>query len=203
MGDELPGLQARHAAVLRFFQKVRDKGDLDQCVAVLEPEDTRAEFEAAFRRFGQSMDMVMPDPKALPYYGDLKWLGKVRQTARARFQDPRMDISDCGEKVRKLIEEAIVAAGIEILVRREGGLPEVGRGEGQRDGARHPGRDPRPAGGEPGVLHVPQGPPGEDHRGPEGRAAGAGQAARPPEGPTGRPVRPARGLAGPETERSS
>jgi type I restriction enzyme, R subunit len=117
-GDELPRLQARHAAVLRFFQKVRDKNDLDQCVAVLEPEDTRAEFEAAFRRFAQSMDMVMPDPKALPYYADVKWLGKVRQTARARFQDTRMDISDCGEKVRKLIEEAIVAEGIEILVQK-------------------------------------------------------------------------------------
>jgi type I restriction enzyme R subunit len=118
MGDELPRLQARHAAVLKFFQRVRDKSDLDQCVAVLEPEDTRAEFEAAFRQFGQSMDMVMPDPKALPYYGDLKWLGKVRQTARARYQDARMDISDCGEKVRKLIEEAIVAEGIEILVQK-------------------------------------------------------------------------------------
>jgi type I restriction enzyme R subunit len=117
-GDELPRLQARHAAVLRFFQKVKDKSDLDQCVAVLEAEDTRAEFEATFRRFGQSMDMVMPDPKALPYYGDLKWLGKVRQTARARYQDARMDISDCGEKVRKLIEDAIVAEGIEILVQK-------------------------------------------------------------------------------------
>ncbi|MCK6685845.1 MAG: type I restriction endonuclease subunit R, partial [Thermoanaerobaculia bacterium] len=117
-GDELPRLQARHAAVLRFFQKVRDRNDLDQCVAVLESEDIRAEFEAAFRRFGQSMDMVMPDPKALPYYADLKWLGKVRQTARARYQDSRMDISDCGEKVRKLIEDAIVAEGIQILVQK-------------------------------------------------------------------------------------
>ena len=117
-GDELPRLQARHAAVLKFFAKVRDRNDLDQCVAVLEPEDIRAEFEASFKGFAQSMDMVMPDPKALPYYGDLKWLGKVRQTARARFQDARMDISDCGEKVRKLIEEAIVAEGIEVLVQK-------------------------------------------------------------------------------------
>ena len=116
--DELPRLQARHAAAMRFFHSVRDKGDLEQCVAVLAPEDVRAEFQAAFRRFGQSMDMMLPDPEALEYGGDLGWLGKIRQAARARYRDDLLDISDCGDKVRRIIEEAVVADGVQILVKQ-------------------------------------------------------------------------------------
>ena len=114
--DELPRLQTRHNAAMRFFQTVKDKTDLDACVRVLEPEDVRAEFDLAFRRFGQSMDMLLPDTRALRYTGDLRWLGKIRGTARARYHDDRLDISGCGEKVRQLIADAVVADGIQILV---------------------------------------------------------------------------------------
>ena len=115
--DELPRLQSRHAAAMRFFQSVADTNDLDACVRVLEPEDARAEFDLAFRRFSQSMDMLLPDQRALEYHADLRWLGKIRGTARARYRDDRLDLSGCGEKVRQLIAEAVVADGIEILVK--------------------------------------------------------------------------------------
>jgi type I restriction enzyme R subunit len=115
--DELPRLQARHAATMRFFAKVKDRNDLYQCAAVLEPEDVRAEFDVAFRRFAQSLDMMLPDPRALPYNDDMRWLGKVRKAAAAKFRDHSLDISDCGAKVKKLIEDAIVADGVELLVK--------------------------------------------------------------------------------------
>jgi type I restriction enzyme, R subunit len=115
--DELPRLQARHAAAMRFFHSVRQRNDLEQCVAVLEPEDVRAEFQVAFRRFSQSMDMLLPDPRALEYGGDMGWLGKIRQAAKARYRDDNLDISDCGDKVRRLIEEAVIADGVQILVK--------------------------------------------------------------------------------------
>ena len=115
--DELPRLQSRHAAAMKFFQPVADTNDLDACVRVLEPEDTRAAFDLAFRRFSQSMDMLLPDPRALAYHADLRWLGKIRGTARARYRDDRLDLSGCGEKVRKLIADAVVADGIQILVK--------------------------------------------------------------------------------------
>ena len=115
--DELPRLQTRHAAAMKFFQSVADTNDLDACVRVLEPEDVRAAFDLAFRRFSQSMDMLLPDPRALAHHADLRWLGKVRGAARARYRDDRLDLSGCGEKVRKLIADAVVADGIEILVK--------------------------------------------------------------------------------------
>ncbi len=117
-GDELPRLQARHAATLRFFVRVKDKDDLEACVAILEPEDVRAEFDEAFRRFSESLNMMLPDPCALPYVADARWLGKIRSTAAAKYRDEKLDISDCGAKVRELIEEAVIAEGIQILVKQ-------------------------------------------------------------------------------------
>lgn len=115
--DELPRLQARHAAAMKFFVKVKQREDLEAFVKVLEPEDVRAEFDAAFRRFAESLDMVLPDPKGLPYRKDLSWLGMVRQAARARYRDQALDISDCGAKVKQLIADAIVAHRVDVLVR--------------------------------------------------------------------------------------
>jgi type I restriction enzyme R subunit len=117
-GDELPRLQARHAAAMRFFVRVQDRDDLDACVAVLEPEDVRAQFDAAFKIFGKSLDMLLPDPRALPYVSDARWLGKIRQVAAAKYRDAKIDVSDCGAKVKKLIEDAITAEGIQILVKQ-------------------------------------------------------------------------------------
>ena len=90
--------------------------DLDACVRMLEAEDVRAGFDLAFRRFSRSMDMLLPDPRALAYRGDLQWLGKIRGAARARYRDERLDLSGCGEKVRRLVAGAVAADGIEILV---------------------------------------------------------------------------------------
>ena len=126
--DELPRLESRHAAAMRFFlppvkdrpvtdRPVADTNDLDACVRMLEPEDVRAGFDLAFRRFSRSMDMLLPDPRALAYRADLQWLGKIRGAARARYRDDRLDLSGCGEKVRTLIAGAVAADGIEILVK--------------------------------------------------------------------------------------
>ena len=117
-GDELPRLQARHAAALRVFVGVKDKDDLEACVAVLEPEDVRADFDLAWKRFSQSLDMILPDASALPYVSDARWLGKIRATAAAKYRDSTIDISDCGAKVRKLIEDAVIAEGIQVLVKK-------------------------------------------------------------------------------------
>ena len=91
--------------------------DLDACVRMLEAEGVRAGFDLAFRRFSRSMDMLLPDPRALAYRGDLQWLGKIRGAARARYRDERLDLSGCGEKVRTLVAGAVAADGIEVLVK--------------------------------------------------------------------------------------
>lgn len=113
--DELPRLEQRHRAVMRFFDRVK-RDDLEACIKILEPEDVRADFDLAFLRFSQSMDMVLPDPQALKFGADLRWLGKLRNAAKARFRDSKLDLSACGAKVRQLIDEHIKTEGIEQLL---------------------------------------------------------------------------------------
>jgi len=95
--DELPRLELRHRAALRFFDRV-NREDIEACIKVLESEDVRIEFDITFRRFSKSMDMLLPDPSALPFIKDLKWLEKVRNAAR------------------HLIEEHIHVTGIEQIL---------------------------------------------------------------------------------------
>ncbi|RIU93434.1 type I restriction endonuclease subunit R [Oceanobacillus picturae] len=114
--EEIPRLQSRHRRVMQFFDYI-NKSDLEANLKVLEPEDIRNTFDTAFKKFSESMDMVMPSPKAQPYVDDLKWLGKIRKLAKSRYyvDDGTMDISDCGGKVRELIEEYVYASTPEIL----------------------------------------------------------------------------------------
>ncbi|OUB69893.1 type I restriction endonuclease subunit R [Bacillus thuringiensis] len=111
---EIPRLQSRHRSAMRFFDYI-STDNLEACLQVLEPEDLRNEFDTAFKRFSESMDMVMPSPKAHDYIADLKFLGKVRQAAKSRYRVDGMDISDCGEKVKQLIEEHLTAVGIDVV----------------------------------------------------------------------------------------
>lgn len=112
--SELPRLQSRHRAAMRFFDHV-NTDSLEACIKVLAPEDVRTEVDLAFKRFADSMDLVMPSPLANPFRDDLKFLGKVRLGAKQRFRDDEMDISDCGAKVRQLIEEHVRVNAIEVL----------------------------------------------------------------------------------------
>lgn len=116
VSEQLPMLQTRHRKALSFFDRV-DRDNLDECVEILEPEDVRAEFELAFKKFAESMDIVMPHPAANPYREDLKNFGKIRNAARLRFRDEQMSLSEYGNKVRKLIEEHIRASGIDPLLK--------------------------------------------------------------------------------------
>ncbi|SFE02553.1 type I restriction enzyme, R subunit [Lentibacillus persicus] len=105
--EEMPRLESRHRQAMRFFDYV-NKENSEACLKKLEPEDIRNEFDTAFKKFSESMDMVLPNPKAEPYIDDLKWLGKIRKLAKSRYHvEAGMDISDCGEKVKQLIEEHI------------------------------------------------------------------------------------------------
>ena len=116
VSEELSRLEGWHAAVMRFFETIRDRRDLELWMAVLEPEEVRAEFELAFRQFARSMEMLLPDPQALQFAEDLAWAGTIRAAANARFLG-RVDFSGCGAKVRKLIEDAISVEGVRQIVK--------------------------------------------------------------------------------------
>jgi len=112
--SELPRLEANHRKAMSFFTKV-DINNLEECVTALELEDTRLQFEAAFKKFSNKMEMLMPDKVVNPYIRDLFELGKIRNAARLRYRDDKLNLQGCSAKVRKLIEDHIRASGVDPL----------------------------------------------------------------------------------------
>lgn len=111
--DEMPRLEQRHRAAMRFFDGLK-LNQWEESILQLVDEDVRADFEIAYKRFAQSMDKVMPSPKVEKFLPDLKRLGSIRQLAKSRFSiDDGMDISECGEKVKRLVYDYIYSSGID------------------------------------------------------------------------------------------
>ncbi|MBT2719200.1 type I restriction endonuclease subunit R [Bacillus sp. ISL-57] len=112
--EEIPRLEQRHRSAMRFLDGLK-KSQREESILRLADEDVRSDFEMTFKRFAESMDKVMPSPKAESFVGDLKHLGLIRQLAKSRFSiEDGLDISDCGEKVRDLVYKHLQSEGIEV-----------------------------------------------------------------------------------------
>lgn len=109
---ELVGeLEAAHEAVMRLFEGV-GRRDYDALLALLEPEDDRAKFDSLYRTFTRLLDDLWPDPEALRFEADWRWLSELRTAAANRFRDPQLDWSGIAAKVRALLDENVEASGI-------------------------------------------------------------------------------------------
>ncbi|MGH4119837.1 type I restriction endonuclease subunit R [Clostridium sp.] len=105
-------LSLRENAMNMF--KGKDKSNLDEIVKVIEPEDKRAEFEMSFKRFSGVVEALLPSHVSIDIINDVKWLSYIKAGAKARFTpESEFDISDCGEKVRKIVEEHLVSLGVQ------------------------------------------------------------------------------------------
>lgn len=99
-------------AVMRIFAGV-DRSDLDALMNVLKPDNKRAEFEAAYKKFAVAVNALMPTHVKQEDLNDLKWLSYIRAAAKARFEpQDEIDISDCGEKAKELISEHLKSNGV-------------------------------------------------------------------------------------------
>lgn len=90
-----------------------DKNNLDELVNKLEPEDKRAEFELMYKKFSGAIEALLPSHVETSILNDLKWLSYIRAAAKAKFSPSEtIDISDCGEKVREIIDTHLKSLGV-------------------------------------------------------------------------------------------
>jgi type I restriction enzyme R subunit len=106
--------RVRNIFEARGIERFDTQADQDACVEVLADERLRAAFEAAFKLFTMSMEIVLPRPEALPFVPDAKAFGAIAFAARRRYRDEAgFDASLYGSKVRRLIDDHVEALGIE------------------------------------------------------------------------------------------
>lgn len=110
----LSKLESAHRKSLSFFDN-QDISDIEDSVEALEDEEKRIEFNNAFKKFSKMMDILLPSPQATRYRNDLKRLGEIYEVSKKRYRDDSMNLSGCGEKVREIIQEHIVAEDIKPL----------------------------------------------------------------------------------------
>jgi len=110
--DKQAELEAAHNKATAFFE---DLDDTEACLQAIEADDTRIEFNNAFRRFSKLMDIVLPHPMANPYKESLRKLTDIHARAKERYRDDSINLEGTGAKVRELIHDHIVSSGIEVL----------------------------------------------------------------------------------------
>jgi type I site-specific deoxyribonuclease, HsdR family len=119
IADELPKLADRCQRVRNLFlergvDRFETEDDVEACVAALEDERLRAAFEVALKQFLTTLDIVMPRPESLPFNRDAKFFGMVQVRVRRRYRGgDTFDVSLYGEKVRSLIDDHVLALGVD------------------------------------------------------------------------------------------
>jgi len=109
-------LRDAHAAAMAHFGGV-DRGDYDAILEHFADGRKRESFRHAFRKFERLLNTALPDEKADVYVDDLQFMAKVLRLLAMYYDPQRFDIRAYGAKVRKIIDEAIVARDIAHLVR--------------------------------------------------------------------------------------
>ncbi|MBM3189383.1 MAG: HsdR family type I site-specific deoxyribonuclease, partial [Chloroflexi bacterium] len=115
--DELPLLADRHHRVVSLFTSHGcDLQDTEACVNLLCDARLRAQFIIQLREFLQTLNTVLPRPEALPYVPDARQLGLIRAQAFRRYRDQHLNIAGAEAKVHKLIDEYVIAQGIDTRI---------------------------------------------------------------------------------------
>lgn len=123
MEEEKSRLDLRHSQLVAFFNHIKydrhkeKDAYIDSAVQYIEPEDLRDEFKELYKKFNKSIDIVLPDKKALKYEYDLKLYNSIRAEARNAYIDETLKISsDDSRKLQALIDEHLRATGIRNLL---------------------------------------------------------------------------------------
>ncbi len=112
--DQLPLLRDRYQRVVSLFtERGFSLQDTESCVNALRDARLRARFTVTLREFLQTLNTILPRPEALPYVDDAQQLGLIRTKASKRYRDQHLTIAGAEAKVRRLIDEYVVAQGID------------------------------------------------------------------------------------------
>lgn len=130
--DEFVSLQATFERLAAFYRQHKIEQVYDWAAQKLSTEDDylvfelmmdilkqpkeRETFDVLLTLFLQSLNTVMPDPRAVQYELPAKRFVWLKAQARERFKDATLDLGSAGEKVRRLVNEHLVGLGINLKV---------------------------------------------------------------------------------------
>lgn len=126
---EMPILESRYQRLINLFknkgefniqdfveQRINDTQKqfdvLEQAIELMEDIKSRESFRVYYKKFMQSMDIVLPHSLAQPFKIPMKRFGYILAKVRERYKDDSLNITHAGEKVKKLVNEHLISLGI-------------------------------------------------------------------------------------------
>jgi type I restriction enzyme R subunit len=126
---EMPILEERYQRLLQHFRagkvakiEVFVKGELmspeaevaviHAAVGAMKDIKRRADFEVYFKKFLESLNLILPNPAGHPYRGPARRFGYLLRMVKERYKDESLEIADAGAKVKALINEYLIDLGI-------------------------------------------------------------------------------------------
>ena len=122
--EELPKLELNYTKLVDFFRPLkvdrnyeRDKF-IDRAVQYIEPQDKRDEFKDLLKQFNKSINIVLPNTRAMKYQPDFRLFNEIKLKARNAFpDDEELKISkDESRMLQAMIDEHLKAGGVENLL---------------------------------------------------------------------------------------
>ena len=130
INTEMPVLESRYQRLLHLFtdngvnqiqdfveQAIKNKNQqfvvLEQAVELMEDVKLRESFNVFFKKFLESMDIVLPHSLAQPYKIPMKRFAYLQAQIKQRYKDDSVTIAGAGEKVKKLVNEHLISLGID------------------------------------------------------------------------------------------
>jgi len=124
INEEFPKLEMNHTKLVDFFKPMKVDRNyerdayIDKAVQFIEPINRRDDFKALLKDFNKSINIVLPNTKALKYQGDFKLFNEIKLRARNAFpDDEELKISkDESKMLQAMIDEHLSSNGIVSLL---------------------------------------------------------------------------------------
>jgi type I restriction enzyme R subunit len=124
INEELPRLEMNHTKLVEFFKPMKidrqyERGAyIDAAIRYIEPIDIRDEFKVRLKEFSKSINIVLPNTKAIKYQVDFKLYNEIKLRARNAFpDDDGLKISkDESKMLQSMIDEHLKSEGIQNLL---------------------------------------------------------------------------------------
>ncbi|UMB59993.1 type I restriction endonuclease [Lutibacter sp. A80] len=124
INEELPKLEMNHTKLVDFFKplkidRIYKREDyIDAAVRYIEPINLRDNFKVLLKDFNKSINIVLPNTKAIKYQGDFKLFNEIKLRAKNAFpDDEELKISkDESKMLQAMIDEHLKANGVESLL---------------------------------------------------------------------------------------
>ncbi|MEP5256163.1 MAG: type I restriction endonuclease [Winogradskyella arenosi] len=124
INEELPKLEMNHTKLVDFFKPLKidrnyNRADyIDAAVRYIEPINKRDDFKVLLKDFNKSVNIVLPNVKAMKYQGDFKLYNEIKLRARNAFpDDDELKVSkDESKMLQSIIDEHLHSEGVERLL---------------------------------------------------------------------------------------